>query len=74
MAYEEWEEKSKERQQEVEDEQDNDARELYGDLGENDAPTNPFKADGDDQTNGFNFVSSKLTPKMETIVCIMMIV
>lgn len=71
MAYDEWEEKSKERQQEVEEEQANEALELYKDLGEKKTKnTNPFKAENVDDVNedGFNFVSSTLAPKVETVV------
>ena len=67
MAYEDWEEKSKERQKEVEDEQATDAMELYKDLAS--TPTknennNPFKKEEDD----FKFISDTLAPKFETVV------
>lgn len=73
MAFEEWEEKSKERQQEVEDEQANEALELYKDLGEDQMKTtNPFKAADDNvEEDDFSFVSSSLTPKVETVVSLL---
>ncbi|XP_066933607.1 low density lipoprotein receptor adapter protein 1-like isoform X2 [Clytia hemisphaerica] len=67
MAYEEWDEKSKERQREVEDEQASDALELYKDLAsESPKPdSNPFKKE--DQEDDFNFISSSLAPRVQTI-------
>lgn len=71
MAYEEWDEKSKVRQKEVEDEQASDAMELYKDLG-SDSPKSADKSkDNDSQDDdecNFNFISNSLTPKIETIV------
>ncbi|XP_057306452.1 low density lipoprotein receptor adapter protein 1-like isoform X2 [Hydractinia symbiolongicarpus] len=69
MAYEEWEEKSKERQEQVENAQDADAKDLYGDLGEekpSSKSTNPFKAFEEDDGE-FGYVSNMLAPKVEAI-------
>jgi hypothetical protein len=72
MAYDEWEEKSKERQREVEDEQNTDAMELYKDLATdtNNTPpnNNPFRKEVDDDEDDFNFISSSLAPQFETTV------
>lgn len=70
MAYEDWDEKSKVRQKEVEDEQASDAMELYKDLG-NESPKNActsIKNESQDNESDFNFISNSLTPKIETIV------
>ena len=70
MAYEDWDEKSKVRQKEVEEEQACDAMELYKDLG-NDSPKStdtPKNNTQDNEESNFNFISNSLTPKMQTIV------
>ena len=71
MAYEEWDEKSKERQREVEDEQASDALELYKDLAsESPKPdANPFKKE--EPEDDFNFISNSLAPRVETIVSLL---
>ena len=70
MAYEDWDEKSKVRQKEVEDEQATDAMELYKDLGDSPKKGDTTKKndDQDDNESNFNFISNSLTPKIETIV------
>lgn len=63
-------EKSKERQEQVENAQDADAKDLYGDLGEekpSTKSTNPFKAFEEDDGE-FGYVSNMLAPKVEAIV------
>lgn len=70
MAYEDWDEKSKVRQKEVEDEQATDAMELYKDLGDSPKKGDTTKKNDDQDNNesNFNFISNSLTPKIETIV------
>lgn len=64
IAYDDWEEKSKQRQQEVESEQANDAIELYKDLATPIESVNPSKKEAEDD---FNFISETLVPKTETV-------
>lgn len=78
MAYEDWDEKSKERQKEVEDEQANDAMELYKDLVKdtcksNSSSPNEITEEGQTKETDFNFISNSLAPRIETIVSLCLV-